>query len=210
VRGALGGIDVLFSRTGYTGEKVGYELYVHPERAAELWRLLLARGESFGIKPCGLAARDSTRIEAGLPLYGHELAGPLGVTQTEAGFGSFVKYHKPFFVGRVPYKAYNDKSQRQIVRFEVIERGARAIRGGEHGEPVVNKRGKVIGTVTSCALVGDHQVGMALIDARYAQEGTSLLIYPPSRRAVTRRPSEFALGDSVAMSVEAVVLSRFP
>jgi glycine hydroxymethyltransferase len=157
-----------------------------------------------------LAARDSLRIEAGLPLYGHELAGPLGISQTEAGFGAYVKYHKPFFVGRTPYKAYNDQSKRQLARFAVRERGARAIRGGEHGEPVLNRRGKVIGTVTSCTLVGEQQVGLALLDGRYAEVGTELFIYPEARRVVGKVPQELVLGDSVALPVRAEVLTRFP
>jgi glycine cleavage system T protein len=210
IEGSLGGIDLLISRTGYTGEELGFELYVHPKRAVALWNLLLQRGAPHGIVPCGLAARDSTRIEAGLPLYGHELAGPLNITQSEAGFAAYVKYHKPFFIGRTPYKAYDDASERQVVRFEVGERGVRALRGGEHGEPVVNRRGKVIGAVTSCTLVGDRQLGMALVDRRYTEPGSELFIYPESRRAVSKVPAEFEPGDTVALPVRAVVLPRFP
>ena len=197
----------MISQTGYTGEKVGYELYVHPDRAVALWRLLLERGAAFGIQPCGLAARDSTRIEAGLPLYGHELAGPLAISQNEAGFGAYVMYHKPFFVGRDPYKARDDQSERAIVRFQVGERGARALRGGE---PVVNRRGRVIGHVTSCALVGERQVGMALVEARYATPGTALFLYPETRKAVSKSPAAFETGDTVALPVQAEVLPRFP
>jgi glycine hydroxymethyltransferase len=210
LEGIVGGIDLLISRTGYTGEEMGFELYVHPDRAVELWRLLLERGAPYGIVPCGLAARDSLRIEAGLPLYGHELAGPLGISQTEAGFGAYVKYHQPFFVGRTPYKAYNDQSTRRIVRFAVSERGTRAIRGGEHGEPVLNRRGKVIGTVTSCTLVGEQQVGMALVEGRYTEPGTELFVYPEARRVVGKVPQELTLGDNVALPVRAEVLARFP
>ena len=207
VEGTLGGIDLLISRTGYTGEDAGYELYVHPDHAAGLWNLLLERGAPYGVAPCGLAARDSTRIEAGLPLYGHELGGELEISPNEAGYASYVKYHKPFFIGRTPYKARNDGSTRRIVRFQVSERGARALRGGE---PAVNRRGRVIGTVTSCTLVGDRQIGMALIDGRYAEPGTELLIYPQTRGAVCKSPQELELGDTVALAIDAVVLSRFP
>jgi glycine hydroxymethyltransferase len=207
VEAPLGGIDLLIARTGYTGEDVGFELYVHPDRATELWSLLLDKGQAFGILPCGLAARDSTRIEAGLPLYGHELAGPSSITQSEAGFAAYVKYHKPFFVGRTPYKAYSDSSTRRIARFHVTERGARALRGGE---AVANRRGKVVGAVTSCALVGDRQIGMVLVSERYAEEGTDLFIYPKSGKAVIKSPQQLGVGDTVPIPIHAAVLPRFP
>jgi glycine hydroxymethyltransferase len=75
--GNIAATQVIISRTGYTGERIAFELFVHPNNAAKLWLAILERGKKFGLKPCGLAARDSTRTEAGLPLYGHELAGPL-------------------------------------------------------------------------------------------------------------------------------------
>jgi glycine cleavage system aminomethyltransferase T len=147
------------------------------------------------------------------------LAGPLGITPSEAGFAPYVKYHKPFFVGRAPYKAYNDSSARRIARFQVSDRGARALRGGE---PVVSKRGKVIGNVTSCALVGERQIGMALVEARYAEPGTPLFIYPETRRASrlasrlagreagSRASPSLELGNTVTLPVEARVITRFP
>lgn len=194
---------------------MGFELYVHPDQAVSLWRLLLDRGVPFGITPCGLAARDSTRIEAGLPLYGHELAGPLGITPREAGFASYVKYHKPFFIGRGPYKAYNDNSARRIARFQVSERGTRPLRGGE---PVVSRRGRVIGNVTSSAPVGEGQIGMALVETRYSEPGTPLFIYPETRsasrpagrEAVSDASPPLELGDTVTLPVEASVIARFP
>ncbi|MFH1929321.1 MAG: glycine cleavage system aminomethyltransferase GcvT, partial [Chloroflexota bacterium] len=206
--GTLGGIDLFIARTGYTGEDIAYELYVHPDEAVALWRMLLERGAAYGIKSCGLASRDSTRIEAGLPLYGHELAGPLGINQSEAGFEGYVKYHKPFFVGRVPYKAGHDVSTRRIVRFQVSQSGARALRGGEHGEPVVSKRGKMIGTVTSCTLVGDRQIGLALVDERYTEPETEFYVYPQVPKAVSKAPQDFEIGDTTATPVRAVVLPR--
>ncbi|MGD9498498.1 MAG: hypothetical protein AB7Y46_19545, partial [Armatimonadota bacterium] len=93
-------IATLISRTGYTGEALGYELFVHPDAAPELWRAILEAGADLGVRPAGLGARDSTRIEAGLPLFGHELAGPHQITPAGAGYARFVRCDKPFFVGR--------------------------------------------------------------------------------------------------------------
>ena len=75
----VGGFDLIVSRTGYTGEKMAFELFVHPDQAQDLFRALLKVGEPFGLKPIGLGARDSLRTEAGLPLYGHEMGGDLGL-----------------------------------------------------------------------------------------------------------------------------------
>ncbi len=209
-RATLSGIDLLIARTGYTGEKVGFELYVHPDQAASLWRLLLEQGRPLGLEPCGLAARDSLRTEAGLPLYGHELAGPLSISPTEAGFATYVKLDKPFFIGQTPYREAHHQLRRQIARFQVTDKGARAIRGGAHGEPVVNKRGRVVGTVTTGVSVGDGQVGMALMDARSVEVGSEVFIYPETRQAVARLPAEFRWGDTVAVPVRAVIIDRFP
>ncbi len=102
---------------------------------------------------------------------------------------------------------YNDTSTRRIARFQVSERGVRALRGSE---PVVNKRGKVIGAVTSCTLVGDRQIGMALVEERYTEQGTGLFIYPETRRAVSKAPEAFEVGDTVPLPVQAEVIARFP
>ena len=81
---AIAGVDVLLARTGYTGED-GFELFVPNEHAVELWDKLVAAGEPFGLTPAGLASRDSLRLEAGMPLYGHELG--LDITPFESGLG---------------------------------------------------------------------------------------------------------------------------
>ncbi len=205
----LAGIPLVVSRTGYTGEPVGYELFVHPDEAVHLWNLLLEKGEPFGLKPAGLAARDSTRIEAGLPLYGHELAGDYGITPIEAGFEPYVKYHKPFFVGREAILRHSATATSTIVRFRVNSPNARAFRGHE---PVVNKRGQYIGRVTSCTLVGETQIGMALVDKRYAQEGTEIAIFPTAA-AKSNEPISLAdleRGDQVLLPEWCTVLPRFP
>ena len=208
----LAGMDVIVARTGYTGESIAYEIFVHPDQALAFWNLVLEKGARYHVKPCGLAARDSTRIEAGLPLYGHELAGPLDIIPQEAGFHSYVKFHKPFFVGRNAVMKRAATSDRLLVRFRVNERGVRALRGGDEGEAVVSKRGRYAGRVTSCTLAGDAQLGLALVDRRHAQPGTALAIYPSvgGRGPSAKPPADLGAGDSVVLPVWATVLSRFP
>jgi glycine hydroxymethyltransferase len=208
----LSGIDLVIARTGYTGEEIGYEIFCHPDQAIKFWNLVLERGAEYGVKPCGLAARDSTRIEAGLPLYGHELAGPLDILPHEAGFPGYVKFHKPFFVGRRAVMERAERSKRVLVRFEVDETGVKALRGGEHGETVVNKRGRFVGQVTSCTLVAGSQVGLALVDQRYAEPDTPLAIYPAAsgKGPTVKAPADLESGDLTVLPVWATVLPRFP
>jgi glycine hydroxymethyltransferase len=205
----LAGIDLIAARTGYTGEECGFELLVHPDRAVELWNRLLDRGAPLGIKPCGLAARDSTRIEAGLPLYGHELAGDYGISPSEAGFAPFVKLHKPFFIGRKHCLENELSKTMEVVRFRVNETGVRALRGGD---PVVNKRGQYIGRVTSCTLVGNRQIGLAYVERRYNEPGVEIGIFPlPHGRSGLAKPIDaLGEGDRVPLHVWAAVLTRFP
>jgi glycine cleavage system T protein len=207
-----GGIPVLVSKTGYTGENTGFELYVHPDRAAELWTGLRNAGEKHGLTPCGLGARDSTRTEAGFPLYGHELAGDLEIIPLEAGYGAFVKRHKPCFAGRDGMIAREEASKNLVVRFRLNSEKAKAIRPGD---PVVNaSKGAYIGKVTSCTLVGKSQIGLAYVDARFAKEGTSLAIFPLSRHEDREAPGEKAKdrlgpGDRVTVPELATVMERF-
>jgi glycine cleavage system T protein len=205
----VGGFDLIVARTGYTGEECGFELLVHPERAVELWDVLLEKGVAFGLKPCGLAARDSTRIEAGFPLYGHELEGEYGIKPSEAGFAPYVKFHKPFFVGRKRCLEVELTKKMEVVRFRVNEKGVRAIRDGD---PVVNKRGQYIGRVTSCTLVGDKQIGLAYVDKRANLPGTEIGIFPSSHgeEGLLKALKDLSNGDKVPLNVWATVLTRFP
>lgn len=91
------GVKISFGRTGYTGED-GFEIFVSAKDAEKVWKLLIDKGQSFGIEPCGLGARDTLRLEAGLPLYGHELDDE--TSPLEAGLGWSVKLEKGDFVGR--------------------------------------------------------------------------------------------------------------
>jgi glycine hydroxymethyltransferase len=200
--------DLIVSRTGYTGEKMAFELFVHPSKARDLFKALLEVGERFGLVPVGLGARDSLRTEAGLPLYGHEMGGDLGLGVAEAGFGSYVKTYKPWFIGREAYMARESKRQGVVVRFRFTETG---VRMAHHGDPVMDKRGKVIGVVTSCAADRDgYLLGQAYLELKYAEEGTPVFIFQGAPEKAGKAPSELRIGDRVTMPTAAIVLRRFP
>jgi len=206
----LAGMDLIVSRTGYTGEEVGFEIYVHPDEAVRLWRGILEAGKRFGVQPAGLGARDSTRTEAGLPLYGHELAGPFDIDPVEAGYESFVKWHKPFFAGRGALLERAMKRDREVVRFRAQGKGARM---AHTGNPVVSRNGKAIGFVTSSALSGEDQIGMAVVKKASAKEGAPIHVFcvPSSGKAPAEgAKSELQPGDRVLLPLEAEIISRFP
>ena len=210
----VGGFDLIVSRTGYTGEKIAYELFVHPEKMVALWHAILKAGEKHGLRPIGLAARDSLRTEAGLPLYGHEMgagSGKVGHTDLgvgESGFGAYVKTSKPWFIGREAYLAREESRQGVVVRFRFPEKG---VRMAHNGDPLLDKRGRVIGWVTSCAADMDGTLtGQAYVELKYASEGTHIFIYQSAPDKAGPAPVEMKLGDKGLLPTEAVVLSRFP
>jgi glycine hydroxymethyltransferase len=199
--------DLIIARTGYTGENWGYELYVHPDQTVALWEALLAAGEPFGLEPIGLAARDSLRIEAGLPLYGHELAGPLALGPGEAGFGGYVKTHQPFFVGRGRYMAREQKRDSVVARFRMVERGVRV---PKQGDPVVSLKGHVIGKVTSCSIDTEgHLVGQAFIKRAHAEPDTPIAVFQTTRVWASKPRDALDVGDQVQLHDRGVILSRF-
>jgi len=207
--GQLGEFDVIISRTGYTGERIAYEIFVHPEQAPALWARLMEAGAPFGLKPCGLAARDSTRTEAGLPLYGHELAGDLGLNPADAGFGSYVKLWKPFFIGRVAFIAHEQTRDRVVTRFRMNDK---AVRRPETGDPVLDRRGKVVGRVTSCAIDSEgYLLGQAVLPLELSAPDTAVFIYQlgGGQRAI-RAPSAITAGARLPIPDGATMLTRFP
>lgn len=210
----LGGFDLVVSRTGYTGEKMAIELFVHPSRAAELFKTLLKVGEPFGLKPVGLGARDSLRTEAGLPLYGHEMGAGSGKRShadlgvAEGGFGSYVKTYKPWFIGRQAFLEREASRTGVVARFRFAEKG---VRMAHPGDPVLDRRGKVIGWVTSCAVDSEGMLtGQAYVEVKYAQEGTPVLVYQGAPQEIGKAPAQYVIGDKTAVPHEAVILSRFP
>ncbi|MBN2043709.1 MAG: glycine cleavage system aminomethyltransferase GcvT [Anaerolineales bacterium] len=204
----VGGIDLVVSRTGYTGENMCFELFVHPDQSVELWNKLMAAGEPFGMLPCGLGARDSLRTEAGLPLYGHEMGGENNLGVGDAGFCTYVKTYKPWFIGREAFLAQEDTRKSEVVRFRFNEKG---VRMAHLGDPVIDKRGKTIGYVTSCA--ADKQgmlTGQAYIDLKYAEKDTPIFIFQSAPDKASKAPAELTIGDRTHLPNAALVISRFP
>ncbi len=136
-RVAWGGVDCIVAGTGYTGED-GVEIHVPAEHAAALWREIVAAG----VTPAGLGARDTLRLEAGLPLHGHEL-GP-GITPLQAGLGWVVRFDKGDFRGREPLLAEKERGVARRLRGLLVD-GRRPPRAGY----TVTRDGEMIGEVTS-------------------------------------------------------------
>ncbi len=209
----VGGFDLIVSRTGYTGEKMAFELFVHPNRAPEFWNAILQAGEPFGVKPVGLGARDSLRTEAGLPLYGHEMGlgsgkfGERDLGVAEGGFGSYVKPYKPWFIGREAFLAREAARKGVVVRFRFTEQG---VRMAHNGDPVVDKKGKVIGWVSSCSLDSEgYLTGQAYISLANAAEGTPIFIFQGAPKEMGTAPAQMTLKDKATLPGAAVVVSRF-
>jgi glycine hydroxymethyltransferase len=204
----IGGFDLVVSRTGYTGERMCFELFVHPDKAVNLWNQLLEAGEEYGLKPCGLGARDSLRTEAGLPLYGHEMGGDKNQGVGDAGFHTYVKTYKPWFIGRDAFVAQEDQRKSEVVRFQFNEKG---VRMAHLGDPVVDKRGKTIGYVTSCAVdKTGFLTGQAYISSKNAVKGEAIYIFQSAPAKASKPPAELDLGDRISIPSIATILSRFP
>ncbi|QAY71749.1 glycine cleavage system aminomethyltransferase GcvT [Xylanimonas protaetiae] len=172
------GARALAARTGYTGED-GFELFVGTSDAVALWRAALAAGEPLGLVPAGLAARDSLRLEAGMPLYGHEL--DTTTTPYEAGLGRVVRLDKTGadgapveFVGRAALAARKVSPPARVL-VGLRGEGRRSARAGYD---VVTPAGTRVGTVTSAApspTLG-HPVAMAYVTPEVSAPGTALAV----------------------------------
>jgi len=142
--GDISTVRCLVSRTGYTGED-GFELYCNPDQGEELWKLLMETGRDLGLRPVGLGARDTLRLERAFPLYGHEL--DEHITPLEARLEWVVKFSKGDFLGREPLlQQKKDGVKRKLVGLEPIESGI-----ARSGYPIF-KEGRSLGAVTSGTL----------------------------------------------------------
>lgn len=175
INGKVGGISCIVSKTGYTGED-GVELYVKSEDAEKLWDLLLEQGKEDRLIPCGLGARDTLRMEAGMPLYGHEMTDE--ITPWEAGLSFAVKMAKEDFIGKKALEQSKAPSRKRI-GLKVIGRGI--IR---EEQDVYSEEGIKIGMTTSgthCPYLG-YPVAMALIREDYTEVGTKISVEVRGRK----------------------------
>ncbi len=174
----VAGREVLLARTGYTGED-GFEIFCHPVDAEAIWQALTAEGEGRGLIPCGLSCRDTLRLEAGMPLYGHELSTDL--TPFDAGLGRVVRFDKTTndgaFVGRkaLEQAAAAAETNPPKVLVGLVSEGKRVPRA-EY--TVVSTDGAPIGRITSGApspTLG-RPIAMAYVDAAHAAPGTTVAV----------------------------------
>ncbi|MEM3617201.1 MAG: glycine cleavage system aminomethyltransferase GcvT [Candidatus Bathyarchaeia archaeon] len=168
----LADVDVFLSRTGYTGED-GFEVYVwnapidKPDNAINLWNAILKAGKPFGIEPCGLGARDTLRLEAGLCLYGNDI--DESITPLEARLSFVVKFQKDSFIGKSALlKQKEEGIEKRRVGLQMIEKGI-----PRQGFQIYDEKGENIGQVTSGTFSPLLKCGiaMAYIQTPYAQEG---------------------------------------
>jgi glycine cleavage system T protein len=201
----LGNIDCIISRTGYTGAKVCFELFVHPKDAAALWQKLIAAGA----QPCGLGSRDSLRVEAGLPLYGHELDGPYNISPFEAGYGWAVKLDKEFFIGKSAMEKISKTYTMKVARVELSgEKGVRPVRQND----AVIISGACAGWVLSSATAGSMQIALVYIDKNKAVEGSTVEVYYLARsesQISKGRKQTVKYGEKIDGDITGKIASRF-
>jgi aminomethyltransferase len=173
--GQVAGIpNVMIARTGYSGED-GFEVYIPSDEATsvKMWNALLEAGAEFGIRPCGLGARNTLRLEAGMSLYGHEISEEINVL--EAGLTHFLKMDKGDFIGREALaKVQADGGpRRKIIGLEMVERGI-----GRDGYAVFDLDGIPIGQITSGSPAPflKTNIAMALVPAAIAASGSDVLV----------------------------------
>jgi aminomethyltransferase len=171
--GSVDGVESIISRTGYTGED-GFEVYAAPDRAEQLWNRILEAGrygEPDGILPCGLAARNTLRLEAGMALYGHEITDE--TTLLEANLGWITKLQKGDFNGREALARQKEEGvRRKLVGFEVTDRGI--ARDGQD----VYVGGSKVGEVTSGSPAPflKKNIGMAYVPTEQAEQGREIQV----------------------------------
>lgn len=183
VTGKIGDVeDVIISNTGYTGAG-GFELYFYPNQGMKIWDAVFEAGEAFGIKPAGLGARDTLRLEMGFCLYGNELNED--TTPLEAGLGWITKFTDGNdFIGRpVLEKQKTDGISRKLFGFTMIDRGI-----PRSGYEIVNAADEIIGQVTSGTMspVLKTGIGLGYVSTEYARQDIDIYIRVRNRKLKAR------------------------
>lgn len=172
-QGKVDGVDAIVSRTGYTGED-GFEVYADAERAEQLWNKILDAGNfgnDTGVLPCGLAARNTLRLEAGMALYGHEINEE--TTLLEANLGWITKLNKGGFIGRDALANQKEAGiKKRLIGFEVTDRGI----ARDDQNVVID--GATVGKVTSGSPAPylKKNIGMGYVPTEYSDEGRAIQI----------------------------------
>ncbi|MDR0657538.1 MAG: glycine cleavage system aminomethyltransferase GcvT [Mediterranea sp.] len=181
--GELAGVkDVIISNTGYTGAG-GFELYFYPEHATGIWDAIIKAGAGYGIKPIGLGARDTLRLEMGFCLYGNDLDDT--TSPIEAGLGWITKFvdGKDFINRPALEKQKNEGTVRKLIAFEMIDRAI-----PRQGYAIVDGNGDPAGVVTSGTMSPMRKtgIGMGYVKSGYAERGTELYIDVRGRKQKAR------------------------
>lgn len=169
--GEFAGVDkVIISATGYTGSG-GFEIYIRNEDAEEVWNKIMEAGAEYGIKPIGLAARDTLRLEMGYCLYGNDIDET--TSPIEANLGWITKFTKDFVNSEALKKEKEEGAKRKLVAFELDERGI-----PRQGYDIVDENGKVIGNVTSGTMSPSLEkgIGLGYVPAEVAGIGNKIFI----------------------------------
>lgn len=178
--------EVIISNTGYTGAG-GFELYFYPESATKIWDAIFEAGAEYGIKPIGLGARDTLRLEMGFCLYGNDLDDT--TSPIEAGLGWITKFvdGKDFINRAALEKQKTEGVSRKLVAFEMVDRGI-----PRHGYDLVNAEGEKIGNVTSGTMSPTRKIGIGLgyVKPEYTKLDTEIYIDMRGRKlkAVVVKP----------------------
>ncbi|MEP6260558.1 MAG: glycine cleavage system aminomethyltransferase GcvT [Gillisia sp.] len=162
--------NVIISATGYTGSG-GFEIYFKNEDAVEIWNKVMEAGADYGIKPIGLAARDTLRLEMGYCLYGNDIDDT--TSPLEAGLGWITKFTKDFINSENLKKEKEEGPKRKLIAFELDERGI-----PRHGYDIVDENGKIIGVVTSGTMSPslDKGIGLGYIPTEMAKNNSKIFI----------------------------------
>ncbi len=162
--------DVIVSATGYTGSG-GFEIYIKNKDAEAVWNAVFKAGAEFGIKPIGLAARDTLRLEMGFCLYGNDIDDT--TSPIEAGLGWITKFTKDFVNSEALKKQKEEGVTKKLIAFEISEKGI-----PRQGYEIVTENGTVIGTVTSGTMSPSLKkgIGMGYVAKEYAKRDTEIFI----------------------------------